>query len=107
MRRTIAAAVFGLTLAAGVAGAWRFAHATGAQPQCAGCPMEGAKSDSKTPSSFTAKPAPGTKARCPVSGEEFTVKDKTATATYNGRVYAFCCPDCKPDFEKNPAKYAK
>ena len=28
-------------------------------------------------------------------------------ATYEGRVYAFCCPDCKPDFDKDPAKYAK
>jgi YHS domain-containing protein len=56
--------------------------------------------------SFAATPAPGTRAKCPVSGEEFTVAEKTAIASYGGRYYAFCCGDCKPDFEKNPAKFA-
>ena len=52
-------------------------------------------------------PAVGTKAKCAVTGEDFTVDAKTQTSTYNGKVYAFCCPDCKPTFDKNPAKYAK
>jgi YHS domain-containing protein len=51
--------------------------------------------------------APGTKAKCPVTGEDFTVKAGTAQTTYKGKRYAFCCPDCKPTFEKNPDKYAK
>ena len=26
---------------------------------------------------------------------------------YNGKRYYFCCPGCKPAFQKEPAKYAK
>ncbi len=50
--------------------------------------------------------AVGTKMKCPVSGEEFTVKESTQQVVYAGKRYAFCCSDCKPDFEKNPAKFA-
>ena len=56
--------------------------------------------------SFVGQPPVGTKARCAVTGEEFVVSEKTVTATYGGRVYAFCCGDCKPTFDKDPAKYA-
>lgn len=49
----------------------------------------------------------GTKLKCPVSGEDFTVTAKTAQVTYKGKRYAFCCPDCQPAFTKNPAKYVK
>jgi YHS domain len=58
------------------------------------------------PTSFESQPAAGTWAKCPVSGDVFRVGADTGFATYNGRVYAFCCPDCKPDFDKDPAKYA-
>jgi len=58
------------------------------------------------PASFEKQPAPGTWARCAVSGEVFQVGPDTRFATDEGRVYPFCCPDCKPDFEKEPAKYA-
>ena len=51
--------------------------------------------------------ATGTKASCPVTGEEFTVKDSTVQVTYNGKRYGFCCADCQPTFAKDPAKYAK
>lgn len=54
-----------------------------------------------------AKLAVGTHAKCPVSGEDFTVTDATAQVTYNGKRYAFCCADCRPAFAKNPTKYAK
>jgi YHS domain-containing protein len=53
------------------------------------------------------KLAAGTKAKCPVTGEDFTVKDSTVQVTYNGKRYAFCCADCQPTFAKDPAKYAK
>jgi YHS domain-containing protein len=56
-----------------------------------------------------AEPPPlaiGTKTKCVVSGDEFTVSAKTQQVVYNGKRYAFCCPDCQPDFAKNPAKYA-
>jgi YHS domain-containing protein len=61
----------------------------------------------KVPTSFERQPAPGTWAKCPVSGEVFKVGADSGFATYDGRVYAFCCPECKPDFEKDPAKYAE
>jgi YHS domain-containing protein len=48
----------------------------------------------------------GTKTKCAVTAEEFTVKPSTVQVTYNGKRYAFCCPDCQPTFAKNPAKYA-
>ena len=50
--------------------------------------------------------AVGTKARCAVSGEDFTVAANTVQVTYAGKRYAFCCADCQPTFAKNPAKYA-
>ena len=58
------------------------------------------------PTSFEKQPPPGTWAKCPVSGDVFKVGADTEFATYQGRVYAFCCPDCRPDFDKDPAKYA-
>jgi YHS domain-containing protein len=58
------------------------------------------------PTSFEKQPPPGTWAKCPVSGDVFQVAPDTEFATWNGRVYAFCCSDCKPDFDKDPAKYA-
>ena len=58
------------------------------------------------PRSFDKQPPEGTWARCPVSGDVFRVGPETQFATYEGRVYAFCCDECKPDFVKNPAKYA-
>jgi YHS domain-containing protein len=51
--------------------------------------------------------AVGTKTKCPVSGEDFTIKADTVQVTYAGERYAFCCADCQPTFAKNPAKYAK
>lgn len=58
------------------------------------------------PRSFDKQPAEGTWARCAVSGDVFKVGKETQFATYQGRVYAFCCDECKPDFVKNPAKFA-
>jgi YHS domain-containing protein len=42
-----------------------------------------------------------------VSGDEFTVKPSTTQIVYEGKRYAFCCPDCLPEFNKNPAKFAQ
>jgi YHS domain-containing protein len=52
------------------------------------------------------KLAIGSAAKCPVTGEDFTVKENTVQVTYDGKRYAFCCADCQPTFAKNPAKYA-
>ena len=57
-----------------------------------------------------AEPPPiaiGTKMKCPVSGENFTVKAKTVQLVYKGKRYAFCCPDCIGDFKANPEKFTK
>ena len=48
----------------------------------------------------------GTKMKCPVTGEDFTVNSATVQVVYKGKRYAFCCADCQPDFMKNPDKYA-
>ena len=58
------------------------------------------------PRSFAAKPAVGTWARCPVSDDIFRVGPETEMAEYEGRWYAFCCDECKPDFDANPRKFA-
>ena len=31
--------------------------------------------------------------------------DPTITCVYNGKTYGFCCPDCRKEFLKDPAKY--
>ena len=79
------------------------AHGKAGHHGKAGTPS-GARAD--TPTSFAKQPGPGTWAKCPVSGEVFRVGPETEFASYEGRVYAFCCPDCKPDFDKDPAKFA-
>jgi YHS domain-containing protein len=56
---------------------------------------------------FDKKPAVGTKATCPVTGNEFTVSKDTQFSQYKGKYYAFCCPGCKPQFDKSPEKYLK
>ena len=52
-----------------------------------------------------AKPAPLV---CPVTGEKIaSIKDAVGSSTYKGKTYYFCCPACKPMFDKNPAKYIR
>ncbi|MDJ0762488.1 MAG: YHS domain-containing protein [Myxococcota bacterium] len=57
------------------------------------------------PMAFDKPPAVGTKAKCPVMGQEFTVKENSEFSTHKGKTYVFCCPGCKPKFDKNPEKY--
>lgn len=59
------------------------------------------KASSKTPKEVA----------CAVMGEH-KVNIAKATkekdfADYKGKRYFFCCPGCKPTFEKDPAKFAK
>lgn len=45
---------------------------------------------------------------CPVTGDKIaSVKAAVGHSTYKGKTYYFCCPSCKPRFDKNPAKYVK
>ena len=43
-------------------------------------------------------------AKCPISGKDI---DATKTSEYKKQLIAFCCADCKPSFDKDPAKYVK
>jgi YHS domain-containing protein len=69
-------------------------------------------SDSKAetkaaPKVFTSSQKEGTKATCPVTGEEFTIAKDTPHAEYKGKHVYFCCSGCKTDFAKDPEKYTK
>jgi YHS domain-containing protein len=45
---------------------------------------------------------------CPVSGDKLGGDmGKPYVFTYQGQEVKLCCPDCKADFDKNPAKYLK
>lgn len=45
---------------------------------------------------------------CPVMGTKIPdVKKAAGKSVYKGKTYYFCCGGCKPQFDKNPAKYAK
>ena len=51
-----------------------------------------------------AKPAAkAVNAKCPVSGKDV---DAAQTVTFEGQLVAFCCGNCKGQFEKEPAKFA-
>lgn len=47
--------------------------------------------------------------KCPVTGEKIAnpAKASGGKSVYKGKAYAFCCPGCKPKFDKSPAKYVK
>jgi len=49
----------------------------------------------------------GAKATCPVTGNEFTITEKTESSEYKGKYVYFCCPGCKPQFDADPEKYLK
>ena len=57
-----------------------------------------------------ASPAKATAAKktsliCPVTGTKIASAAKAYNhETYKGKTYYFCCPECKPAFDKNPAK---
>ncbi|NMC82726.1 MAG: YHS domain-containing protein [Armatimonadetes bacterium] len=57
----------------------------------------------------TAAKAPAkAKLVCPVTGIKLASASKAlAKSTYKGKTYYFCCPACKPKFDKNPAKYIR
>jgi len=48
---------------------------------------------------------------CPVTGNKIDVAKATADpavhSIHKDKVYLFCCPGCKPEFEKDPEKYIK
>ena len=44
---------------------------------------------------------------CPVSGDKLGEMGKPFLLEYKGREVKLCCPDCKADFQKDPAKFMK
>ena len=43
---------------------------------------------------------------CPVMNTKVaSVKTAAGKSVYKGKTYYFCCAGCKPEFDKNPAKY--
>ena len=67
-----------------------------------------AKSPAKPKPPQKAKPAPKkAEVRCPVTGEKVTDLKHALKSVYKGKTYYFCCPSCKPAFDKNPEKYIK
>jgi len=59
------------------------------------------------PKVFSAPQKVGTKATCPVTGEEFTISKDTEHSEHKGKHVYFCCPGCKKPFDKDPEKYTK
>ncbi len=54
-----------------------------------------------------AAPAKKTALICPVTGNKIpSAAEAYNHETYKGKTYYFCCPMCKPTFDKNRAKIA-
>jgi YHS domain-containing protein len=63
-------------------------------------------------SARTAKKPPAAKSKkavalCPVGAIPAMTGKKDVRSLYKGKVYYFCCPDCKPAFDKEPEKYLR
>lgn len=69
--------------------------------------MGGAAQAGKTAKKPVKKVAKAETVTCPVMGSKFKPTAKTEKSTYKGKTYFFCCAGCKPEFDKNPAKYTK
>ncbi len=70
-----------------------------------GCPASGAPP--QAPSQAPAASAMKEKSICPVMLEEVEDTSEAAYSDYKGKRYYFCCPACKPKFDKNPRKYIR
>ncbi len=55
----------------------------------------------------TPKPKPDLLKTCPVSGDKLGDMGKPFVFVYKGQEVKLCCPMCKADFDKDPAKYIK
>jgi YHS domain-containing protein len=54
-----------------------------------------------------AKARPDLMTNCPVSGEILGKMGQPFVFAYQGQEVKLCCPGCKKDFDKDPAKYLK
>jgi YHS domain-containing protein len=58
-------------------------------------------------SSADARPKPDLLTTCPVSGDKLGEMGDPYVFVYKDQEVKLCCPNCKKDFEKDPAKYLK
>jgi YHS domain-containing protein len=66
-----------------------------------------AEASAAAPKVFTSPQKVGTKATCPVTGEQFTIAKDTLHIEHKGKHVYFCCPGCKKSFDKDPEKYTQ
>ncbi len=69
----------------------------------AAMPQTGAQTEPPPP----AATAPSGKPICPVMLDEVEDPSDAAYSNYRGKRYYFCCPACKPKFDKNPRRYIR
>jgi YHS domain-containing protein len=55
----------------------------------------------------SAPPKPDLLTTCPVSGDKLDEMGKPYVFVYQGQEVKFCCPNCRKDFDKDPAPYLK
>lgn len=63
--------------------------------------------DANSTDSAGAKAKPDVLTTCPVSGDKLGEMGKPYVFVYKGQEVKLCCPNCKKDFDKDPAKYLK
>lgn len=66
-------------------------------------PIASLADDTNSVASATSKPDLLT--TCPVSGDKLGEMGKAVVFVYQGQEVKLCCPDCRKDFDKDPAKY--
>ena len=69
--------------------------------------QKAAPTDAKPPKVFDKAQPEGTKATCPVMGNELVIGKDTQFSEYKGKFVYFCCGGCKTQFDADPEKYLK
>ena len=62
-------------------------------------------SPAAAPVAFDSPPPAGTRVRCPVAGETFTVTEPAARFEHKGKHYVLCCAGCLEPIRKDPGNY--
>jgi len=70
-------------------------------------PQTGAQTRAQAEPPPLAATAPSGKPICPVMLDEVEDPADAAYSDYQGKRYYFCCPACKPKFDKNPRRYIR
>lgn len=63
--------------------------------------------DASSTASADTKARPDMLKTCPVSGDKLGEMGAPYVFVYKGQEVKLCCPNCKKDFDKDPAKYLK